>query len=463
MAIKLDLTELNRMFDKPSMGRPSPQVQTPGDQAWLEQFFARVHLTESLNFRQSTLELSPSSSNSTLIDHDDAFLDYAKDPTFIEEPFFPLDTQGNPQLFSIMSERSKYFVDEISRRTEQRKALSMNTDISSCPSTPSPSSSITSNTFNPNAIAFVPSYTHPARSTPSPSSSISSTSINPNAAPFIPSYTPLVPASIPGLISEVPDDSWFPIFWEGVSTKEANAQQLHAAALVDSMEWESESLAVLSQHFCWKGAEGAADELGGVVSFARLVHDCFRATYGDWYANCLTRHIRECVVGHFKACWKSEQPQAITYANPPSISYLSSALSLTTFVGDLYAQGLLPRSSIHHCISILVAELNAIEHIHAIHLLVLHANSRLWRGKDANKAIKDFVASFTQRASCMGDDASVMGNPFKKSELRAWVKEITDMLNRWQVPRRASLDVAASKEYAAGDKIVVGLQVGQRR
>jgi len=43
------------------------------------------------------------------------------------------------------------------------------------------------------------------------------------------------------------------------------------------------------------------------------------------------------------------------------------------------------------------------------------------------------------------------------------VQEITDMLNRWQVPRRASLDVAASKEYAAGDKIVVGLQVGQRR
>jgi hypothetical protein len=303
MAIKLDLTELNRMFDKPStMSRPS-QVQTAGDQAWLEQFFARVHLTESLNCRQSTLELSPSSSNSTLIDHDDAFLDYAKDSAFTEEPFFPFDTHEDVQIFSITSERSsKYFVDEISRRTEQRKALSMNTDISSCPSTPSPSSSIMSNTFNPNAAAFIPSYTHPARSTPSPSSSISSTSINPNAAPFIPSHTPLAPASIPGLISEVPDDSWFPIFWEGVSTKEADAQQRHAAALVDSIEWESESLAVLSQHFCWKGA---ADDLGGVVSFARVVHDCLRATYGDWYANCLTRHIRECVVGHFKACWKS--------------------------------------------------------------------------------------------------------------------------------------------------------------
>jgi len=193
------------------------------------------------------------------------------------------------------------------------------------------------------------------------------------------------------------------------------------------------------------------------------VHDCLRATYGDWYANCLTRHIRECVVGHFKACWKSEQPESITYANPPSTSYLSSALSLTTFVGDLYAQGLLPRSAIHHCISVLVSELSAIEHIRAIQLLLLHANARLWRGKDANKAIKDFVASFTQRASCLGDDASIMGSLYKKSEIRAWVNEITDMINRWQVHRRASYDGAAGKEYAAGDKIVMGLQMSQRR
>jgi hypothetical protein len=37
------------------------------------------------------------------------------------------------------------------------------------------------------------------------------------------------------------------------------------------------------------------------------------------------------------------------------------------------------------------------------------------------------------------------------------------MINRWQVSRRASGDGPGSKEYAAGDKIVVGLQMGQRR
>lgn len=43
-----------------------------------------------------------------------------------------------------------------------------------------------------------------------------------------------------------------------------------------------------------------------------------------------------------------------------------------------------------------------------------------------NKAIKDFVAGFTQRASCVGEKAgegaSIMGGRWSKNEIRAWVK-----------------------------------------
>lgn len=74
-----------------------------------------------------------------------------------------------------------------------------------------------------------------------------------------------------------------------------------------------------------------------------------------------------------------------------------------------------------------MAELNSVEHIQAIHLLLLHANTKLWKGKDANKSIRDFVASFTQRASCLADNASILGNTFKKSEIRGWVKVNCDM------------------------------------
>jgi hypothetical protein len=37
------------------------------------------------------------------------------------------------------------------------------------------------------------------------------------------------------------------------------------------------------------------------------------------------------------------------------------------------------------------------------------------------------------------------------------------MINRWQVPRRASQEDTVSKELVAGDKIVFGLPMGQRR
>lgn len=37
------------------------------------------------------------------------------------------------------------------------------------------------------------------------------------------------------------------------------------------------------------------------------------------------------------------------------------------------------------------------------------------------------------------------------------------MINRWQVPRRASQEDAVGKELVAGDKIVFGLPISQRR
>jgi len=309
MAIKLDLTELNKLFDKPTRPRSGPLapsgVQTAANHAWLDQFYARIHHTESLHTKQrSDSEISPLSSNATLIDEDDDLQHVYKVSMPIEDHFMTPDVRADLQMCSIMSERSKQFVEEIHRRIKHRKAVAVNTDIPSCRSSPSPSSSISSNSFNPNAPAFIPSYALPDRSTPSPSSS-ASTSINPNAAPFIPSYTPLTDTSTALLPSGITEEPWFPIFWDGVSTNDADARQLHAHALIDSIEWESDSLAVLSQHFCWKAAESTSDGVSSVVLFARVVHDCLRATYGDWYANCFTRHIRECVVGHFKACWKS--------------------------------------------------------------------------------------------------------------------------------------------------------------
>jgi len=214
MSNRLDLTELNKLFNKPSPNPPSHKTQTAEDQAWLQQFFTRVRFIESLNAKPpSGIELSPSSSVATLVDDEVDTQDFFG-VSKVEEPFFSI---ADIQMRSFMNEHSDYFLDEFHGRTGHREVLSMNTDL--------------------------PSY----RSTPSPSSSISSTSFNPNAEPFVPTFSPLIHVTTSSLSSEhIP---WFSAFWAGVSTDDAAVHHLHAVALVDSMQWTPEALWVLSQHF----------------------------------------------------------------------------------------------------------------------------------------------------------------------------------------------------------------------
>lgn len=286
MHTKLDLTDLNKLFNRPASYAPPPTVQIAENRAWLQQFYARVHYTEAMNSKPATtthglvVDLSPSSSNATLVEEEDDLMDHFK-VCKIEEPFFAVpDIDMDLEQCS----RSKMFVEEMARMTEHRRSLSLNTNISLDRSTPSPASSA------------------------SPASSISSNGKNPFAEPFVPSYAPqLTTSPPPELPAELSDVVWFPTFWTGVSTSDAEAHKSYSVDLVNSTQWTTEALGELAQHFCWKGAEWTTD-VSTVAPFARAVHDRFRETYGDLYANCLTRHIREIVVGHFKACWKSVSP-----------------------------------------------------------------------------------------------------------------------------------------------------------
>ena len=264
MSTKLDLTDLNKFFDKPASY--APPGQTPQDRAWLQQFYARVHYTEAMNSKQVMFDHSPSSSNATLVEEDN-LMDHFK-VCKIEEPFFAVPDMDTD------FEQDERFVEEMNKMTNLRKSLSINTNLSF---TPSP----------------IPS--------PSPASSIPSSGINPFAKPFVPSYPPRLTTSRPIGPSDI---VWFSAFWTGVSSSDPEAHKSYSADLVNSTQWTTESMGELAQHFCWKGADWTTD-VSTVAPFARAVHDHFRDTYDNLHANCLSRHIREIVVSHFKACWKS--------------------------------------------------------------------------------------------------------------------------------------------------------------
>jgi hypothetical protein len=48
-----------------------------------------------------------------------------------------------------------------------------------------------------------------------------------------------------------------------------------------------------------------------------------------------------------------------------------------------------------------LSELNAVEHVRAIHALILNSGEKLWMGREGGIALRDVHTAFTQRVSAM--------------------------------------------------------------
>jgi hypothetical protein len=125
----------------------------------------------------------------------------------------------------------------------------------------------------------------------------------------------------------------------------------------------------------------------------------------------------------------------------PSITknaaYVSSALSLTAFIGDLYSHGLIPASQVRICLSVLVEVAECIEHVHAIHLLLVHAGPRMWMAQDAGEFMDDLGRRMRRDGDGDQDRAeevrSMLGTPVLvgSTSVRLWLEEMRRMVLYW--------------------------------
>ena len=125
-------------------------------------------------------------------------------------------------------------------------------------------------------------------------------------------------------------------------------------------------------------------------------------------------------------------------------AYLPWALGITTVIGDLFIHDLLPVMTVHKCLSILLAKFSTTHHLHAIHLLLLHANKGAWQKHD----IDLFLTTLTWHADCLhkwvetknGEaspyvslDTNIRdGECESGTAINAWTEEIVEMVRRWQ-------------------------------
>lgn len=57
---------------------------------------------------------------------------------------------------------------------------------------------------------------------------------------------------------------------------------------------------------------------------------------------------------------------------------MSSAIAVATFVGDLFAEGLVKGSFVQLCMNMVLDKLSVLEEVEALHSIVLHSGERLY-------------------------------------------------------------------------------------
>ncbi|KAJ7623302.1 hypothetical protein FB45DRAFT_101400 [Roridomyces roridus] len=263
--------------------------------------------------------------------------------------------------------------------------------------------------------------------------------LNPLATPFVPTFSrpqPVRRASVPANPKPVQlPPKWLDAFSRGASHAATPLHEQYAAAIVASRTWPIEAMAELAQHFCCKGSEKITEESAGIAPFAFMVYRQFFDLLGEQTAQSFIWHLRECVVGAFKACWDPDYPNAITYYNAPSFNYVSSAIAQATFIGQLFTYDLIPAPHATACLFVLIKGLSSYEHIDAIRALVTAAGPSFWHGRGApgagNMEIHKFVATFLEAASPLRANMSVLGRSLKPNDMRDIIAEVETLVTGW--------------------------------
>ncbi|KAJ6591693.1 hypothetical protein DFH09DRAFT_907476 [Mycena vulgaris] len=265
--------------------------------------------------------------------------------------------------------------------------------------------------------------------------------LNPLATPFVPTFraqslpraaVQRVPKPVqPQLVLPI----WFDAFSRGARTSATPEHAKYAIAIVNSRMWPIEAMAELAQHFCWRGGEKITEESAGIAPFAFMVYRQFFDIHGEEAGQSFIWHLRECVVGAFKACWDPDSVGGISYRNPPTFNYVASALAHATFIGQLFTHDLIPGPHTATCIVTLIKGLNSYEHLEALYAVISNAGPSFWHGPGTpgpgNIAIHKFVATFLDTVAPLSGNMSVLGRPLKAGDMQAIIRDIEAMVSGW--------------------------------
>ncbi|KZT28752.1 hypothetical protein NEOLEDRAFT_775487 [Neolentinus lepideus HHB14362 ss-1] len=221
-----------------------------------------------------------------------------------------------------------------------------------------------------------------------------------SATPFIPVNLRRSPVSCnPSFVEDIPPlvtfpISWYPAFLSGVSSTSPQGRISAAAALVDDRIWNLDAIIVLARELCCYAAEPMSNEHGAVAKFTRSVSDRLHGASNEWMARGLARNLRNGCLDMLRHSCHNLNPLD-----------MCSILHLSSFVGDLFVEGLFKYADVKACIDVILNDHPAIENLHILRHLLASSTSALWLGDAPQTARRELMrtldAQVTQISGAM--------------------------------------------------------------
>ncbi|CDO72171.1 hypothetical protein BN946_scf184970.g23 [Trametes cinnabarina] len=263
-------------------------------------------------------------------------------------------------------------------------------------------------------------------------------SLNPNAG----EYVPLAVRGLHAAMAQAPpvpevgvdvlrmSHPWMAKFRSGSVATDSGTRRDCARSIVRMCRWDAAMIQELAGKFTERAMEGNGDRMLLVAPFAKAVHDAFKSFAGGVCTAAFRMHLMQCVWAEFEAIWQLGSPSSfLTPSNKWPQTYLSQALVVVSFIGELFSCHLVHAGFVYQCLRLLVSDMRVIEQLRAARVLLCRLDYHLQEADPA--AMAEILEHIKTHASRIVPGQSALGEAFDFGTVKVQIDDILAIVHRW--------------------------------
>ncbi|KAK0460040.1 uncharacterized protein EV420DRAFT_1672943 [Desarmillaria tabescens] len=194
-------------------------------------------------------------------------------------------------------------------------------------------------------------------------------------------------------------------------------------------------LGILIRKFCQRAR---VQEMGGgpesLAPFAAEVHRTIHVFFGAHAALLFRKKLATLAVRTFIDKWDIKIPKAIGLFPRHVPLLVMTTMSLLDFIGELHVHGILEGHQLFACLQVLLKGLKTVEHIQAIHRLMVRSKGGCWRPdgeeKHSREVLETILQKFLDASIKVTNDIKLLtGTSYSPSVMEGWVNEIEQFVS----------------------------------